>query len=93
MDMHEDDFITVQWSLSLPPDIVAFIEREAQRQTDERRRASPDSTETMTAESVASQFLYGGALMAFLELSETMSDEEKARYVPPSLHNEPEEEA
>jgi hypothetical protein len=77
--MPEDDVITVHWALSLPPDTVAFIEREAQRRTDERRRVDPDSTDIITVERLASQFLYGGALLAFLEVSENMSEEEMDR--------------
>ncbi len=67
----------------LPRDTVAFIEREAYRRTEEHRRTAPDSTASITVESLASEYLYAGALLVFLELSETLSDDDKDRYFPP----------
>ncbi len=81
--MPEDDLIPVQWTLMLPRDTVAFIEREAHRRTEEHRRTAPDSTASITVESLASEYLYAGALLAFLELSETLSDDDKDPYFPP----------
>ncbi len=80
--MDEDEFITVRWELTLPPEVVSFIEFEAKRLTEEQRRANPDSPEIITTEKVASELLHGAALMAYLELPEKMSDEDFDRYLP-----------
>ncbi len=79
--MDEDEFITVRWELTLPPEVVAFIAFEAKRLTEEQQRANPDSPAIITTEKVASELLHGSALMAYLELPENMRNEDFARYL------------